>query len=153
MRSPLKLLLITGSLLALSLGASVPATAATTSALGLATTDFACSNGVCEVGPGNVGIAFGSELNGTGGLSGPYVISVISGSLPPGLQLGGSAGTSSPAPPQRPGPTPSPSRSSRRTAAAARRVHSATYLRDPVRGHDLLDVAAAVARAAAGSIR
>jgi hypothetical protein len=80
------------SLLLASLGAAASATAATTSSPSLITSDFACSNGVCEVGPGNVGIAFGSELNGTGGLSGPYVISVISGSLPPGLQLGGVGG-------------------------------------------------------------
>jgi Putative Ig domain len=71
-----------------SLGATASATAATTSNPSLMTQNFACSNGVCEVGPGNVGIAFGAELNGTGGSAGSYTISVISGSLPPGLQLG-----------------------------------------------------------------
>ena len=85
------------SLLLAILGAAGSATAATTSNPSLNTFDFACSNGVCEVGPGNVGVAFGAQLNGTGGpaLVLPdcaYTISVISGSLPPGLQLGGVCG-------------------------------------------------------------
>jgi hypothetical protein len=55
------------------------------------TTNFACSNGVCEVGPGNVGMPFGAGLVGVPTVPStciPYTISVISGSLPPGLQLG-----------------------------------------------------------------
>jgi hypothetical protein len=85
------------SLLLTTLGAAASATAATTSNPSLITSDWACSNGVCEVGPGNVGVAFGAELNGTGGPPTslpdcPYIISVISGSLPPGLQLGGVCG-------------------------------------------------------------
>jgi Putative Ig domain len=86
------------SLLLASLGAAASATAATTTSNpSLITSDFACTNGVCEVGPGNVGIAFGAELNGTGGPPTslpdcPYLLSVISGSLPPGLQLGGVCG-------------------------------------------------------------
>ena len=92
MRSSLKLLLITGSLVALSLSAAVSATAAT-SAPTLVTSNYACSNGTCEVGPGNIGIAFGAALIGTGELpaiSGcTYTMSVTSGSLPPGLQLSG----------------------------------------------------------------
>ena len=92
MRSSLKLLLITGSLVALSLSAAVSATAAT-SAPTLVTSNYACSNGTCEVGPGNIGIAFGAALAGTGELpavSGcTYAMSVTSGSLPPGLQLSG----------------------------------------------------------------
>ena len=95
MRSSLKLLLITGSLVALSLSAAVSATAAT-SAPTLVTSNYACSNGTCEVGPGNIGIAFGTALIGTGvpepAISGcTYAMSVISGSLPPGLQLSGPA--------------------------------------------------------------
>lgn len=85
------------SLLLASLGVAGSAAAATTSAPSLVTVNYACSNGVCEVGPGNVGIAFASELNGTGGPATslpdcPYIISVVSGSLPPGLQLGGVCG-------------------------------------------------------------
>jgi hypothetical protein len=85
------------SLLLASLGAAASATAASTSNPSLITSDFACSNGVCEVGPGNVGVAFGAMLNGTGGPPTslpdcPYILSVISGSLPPGLQLGGVCG-------------------------------------------------------------
>jgi hypothetical protein len=80
-----------------TLGAAASATAASTSNPSLITSDFACSNGVCEIGPGNVGMAFGAELNGTGGPPTslpdcPYILSVISGSLPPGLQLGGVCG-------------------------------------------------------------
>jgi Putative Ig domain len=81
------------SLLLATLGAAGSAAAAATSAPTLVTSNYACSNGTCEVGPGNVGVAFGSELNATGALpvvSGcEYAMSVTSGSLPPGLQLGG----------------------------------------------------------------
>lgn len=93
MRSPLKALLITGSLAAASLGAAVPA-AATASPPTLITTNFACNNGVCEVGPGNVGMAFAAGLAaagqqcGTEGGTTPEVTNVASGSLPPGLQFG-----------------------------------------------------------------
>ena len=94
MRSPLKALLVTGSLVAASLGAAASATAATPSPPTLITTNFACSNGVCEVGPGNVGMPFAAGLDGTGGPTytgpecNPYTMKVISGSLPPGLQFG-----------------------------------------------------------------
>ena len=93
MRSPLKALLITASLVAASLGAATSAAAATAPPT-LITTNFACSNGVCEVGPGNVGMSFAAGLDGTGGPAytgpecNPYTMQVISGSLPPGLQLG-----------------------------------------------------------------
>jgi Putative Ig domain len=91
---PVRVLVMVAALLAAGLGAAVSAAAATTSAPTLITSNYACSNGTCEVGPGNVGIAFGSELNATGALtlavSGcTYAMSVTSGSLPPGLQLGG----------------------------------------------------------------
>jgi hypothetical protein len=81
------------SLFLASLAAAGSATAATTSGPTLVTSNYACSNGVCEVGPGNVGIAFGAALNATGELpaiSGcTYAMSLTSGSLPPGLQLSG----------------------------------------------------------------
>jgi hypothetical protein len=92
MRSPLKALLITGSLVAASLGGAASAAAATAPPT-LITTNFACSNGVCEVGPGNVGMSFATGLDGTGGPAytgpecNPYTMKVISGSLPPGLQF------------------------------------------------------------------
>ena len=95
MRSPLKVLLITASLVAASLGAAASA-AATTAPPTLITTNFACSNGVCEVGPGNVGMPFAAGMYGTGGPTctpgsvcngNNFVMSVVSGSLPPGLQL------------------------------------------------------------------
>jgi hypothetical protein len=85
------------SLLLAGLGAAGSATAATTGGPTLITSNFACSNGVCEIGPGNVGLLFAAALNGTGGPTYygpdcPYTISVVSGSLPPGLQLGGVCG-------------------------------------------------------------
>jgi len=85
------------SLLLAILAAAGSATAATTSTPTLITSNFACSNGVCEVGPGNVGLPFAAGLNGTGGPPTslpdcPYILSVVSGSLPPGLQLGGVCG-------------------------------------------------------------
>jgi len=80
------------ALLLASLGAAGSATAATGGPT-LVTSNYACSNGVCEVGPGNVGVAFGSALGATGELpaiSGcTYAMSLTSGSLPPGLQLSG----------------------------------------------------------------
>lgn len=80
-----------------ALGASASASAAraaTAAAPVIQTSNFACSGGVCEVGPGNVGMSFAAGLIGTGGPTyyGPecnaYVMKVVSGSLPPGLVLG-----------------------------------------------------------------
>jgi hypothetical protein len=95
MRSPLRALLVTGSLVAAGLGGAASAAAATSSPPTLVTTNFACSNGVCEMGPGNVGMSFATGLDaagqqcGTDGGTNPEVIGVTSGSLPPGLQFGG----------------------------------------------------------------
>ena len=96
MRSPLKLLLLTASLVAASLGVAAPAAAATAPPA-MDTSTFTCSNGVCEVGPGNVGMPFGAGLNVFGdGIPqsvaekyyGAYFsMKIISGALPPGLQL------------------------------------------------------------------
>ena len=97
MRGLIKALVITGSMLLTALGAFAPASAATTTTPappGMDTSNFACSSGVCEVGPGNVGMSFAAGLNGTGGPTyygpecNPYVMKVVSGSLPPGLQFG-----------------------------------------------------------------
>jgi hypothetical protein len=95
MRSPLKALLVTGSLVVASLGGAASAAAATPSPPTLITSNFACSNGVCEIGPGNVGMPFAMGLLtagqqcGTEGGTIPEVTKVASGSLPPGLQFGG----------------------------------------------------------------
>jgi hypothetical protein len=60
------------------------------------TSNFACASSACEVGPGNVGERFAAALNVTGdGVTqaveayyGDYfIMKIISGSLPPGLQL------------------------------------------------------------------
>ena len=53
----------------------------------LDTSHFACSNGVREIGPGNVGMSFAAGLYATAPNSPTFLITVISGSLPPGLQL------------------------------------------------------------------
>lgn len=119
MRSSLKALLISGSLVAAILGVAVPAAAATAApavahpkpspspsptpspspppgevAPTLSTSNFVCSNGACEMGPGNVGMAFATGLDafgqqcGTEGETVPRVMGVASGTLPPGLQFG-----------------------------------------------------------------
>jgi hypothetical protein len=93
MRLPFKILMITGALIMAALGAAAPAVAATAPPT-LITSNFACSNGVCQVGPGNVGVSFAAGVDATGGpaYSGPecnpYIMKVVSGSLPPGLQFG-----------------------------------------------------------------
>ncbi|HXZ71647.1 MAG TPA: putative Ig domain-containing protein, partial [Streptosporangiaceae bacterium] len=63
---------------------SSPSTAAAPT---LDTSHFACSNGVCEIGPGNVGTSFAAGLYATAPNSPTFLITVVSGSLPPGLQL------------------------------------------------------------------
>ena len=87
MRSLLKALLVTVALVAASLGGAASATAATSSPPTLDTSHFACSNGVCEMGPGNVGMSFAAGLYATAPNSPTFLITVVSGSLPPGLQL------------------------------------------------------------------
>ncbi|HTT51592.1 MAG TPA: hypothetical protein VMH35_09350 [Streptosporangiaceae bacterium] len=79
------------------LTAAIGSTAAASAALALPamdTSNFAGSGSVCQVGPGNVGVAFAAGLNVTGdGVSGKFAgddftMKIISGSLLPGLQLG-----------------------------------------------------------------
>ena len=97
MRLQFKILILTGALIAAGLGAAAPAAAATAPNT-MDTSTFACSNGVCEVGPGNVGTPFAAGLNikvpGSNYTSAVeryygdyYRMTIISGSLPPGLQL------------------------------------------------------------------
>jgi hypothetical protein len=96
MRPQFKILMITGALITATLGAAAPAAAAATAPPAMDTSTFACSNGVCEVGPGNVGMPFAAGLNVIGdgvvksveryyGYS--FKMTIISGALPPGLQL------------------------------------------------------------------
>jgi hypothetical protein len=96
MRSQFKILMITAALVTAGLGAAAPAAAATAPPT-MDTSGFACNNGVCEVGPGNVGTPFAAGLNVK--IPGNYTpaveryygddftMKIISGSLPPGLQL------------------------------------------------------------------
>jgi len=96
MRLQLKILMITGTLVTAGLGAAAPAAAATAPPT-MDTSAFACSGSVCEVGPGNVGKPFAAGLNvktsptsilaGEREAGGEYTMKIISGSLPPGLQL------------------------------------------------------------------
>jgi hypothetical protein len=68
--------------------------AAATTAPGIVTSNFSCTNAICAIGPGDVGMSFAAGLIGTGGppYYGPecnaYLMTVVSGSPPPGLQLG-----------------------------------------------------------------
>jgi hypothetical protein len=93
MRLQFKILILTGALIAAGLGAAAPAAAATAPNT-MDTSTFACSNGVCEVGPGNVGTPFAAGLNikVPGSNYTPaveryygdyYRMTIISGSLPP----------------------------------------------------------------------
>jgi hypothetical protein len=67
---------------------------ATTSPPAIQTSNFVCSNGTCAIGPGGVGMPFAAGLIGTGGPPyygpecNPYIMSLVGGSLPPGLRLG-----------------------------------------------------------------
>lgn len=88
-----------GAVLTTAIGLSAllptaPSAGATASAPSIITTNFVCNNGVCAIGPGDVGMPFAAGLIGTGGppYSGPecnpYIMTLAGGSLPPGLQLG-----------------------------------------------------------------
>jgi hypothetical protein len=72
---------------------SVVAAGATTAPPSFQTGNFVCSNGTCAIGPGDVGMPFAAGFLGTGGppYNGPecnaYVMSVVSGHLPPGVEL------------------------------------------------------------------
>jgi hypothetical protein len=69
-------------------------TTASPAAPAIQTSNFVCNSGVCAIGPGDVGLAFAAGLIGTGGpaYSGPecnpYLMTIVSGNLPRGLQLG-----------------------------------------------------------------
>lgn len=94
MRMPVKILMITGTLIGAALGGTAPATAVPAPPPTLITSNFACGNGACEIGPGNVGTPFAAGLEGTGGPAyygpecNPFTMKVISGSVPPGLKFG-----------------------------------------------------------------
>ena len=52
------------------------------------TAGFACSNGVCTLGPGNVGTFFNEYVTSSGGQGPtPYTWKLVAGSLPAGLSL------------------------------------------------------------------
>jgi hypothetical protein len=74
--------------------AATTTTTTTPSPPQIITSNFVCSNGVCAIGPGDNGMAFAAGMIGTGGPPyagpecNPYLMSVVGGSLPPGLQLG-----------------------------------------------------------------
>lgn len=94
MRRHRKTLILAGAVLTASLaglGASAGAAAAASTPVIIQTADyFACnSNGVCSPGPGDVGVAYEADIFPDGGANetGPWTVSLASGSLPPGLQL------------------------------------------------------------------
>src|SRR5664280_416361 len=94
MRRSVKALVLSGTLMTAGLLSGALPAFATTAAPTLITSNFACSGSSCEVGPGNVSMLFAAGLDGTGGPTyygpecNPYIMTVVSGSLPPGLQFG-----------------------------------------------------------------
>src|SRR5450759_4958271 len=94
MRRSIKALVLSGALMMAGLLSGASPASATTAAPTLIRSNFACSGSICEVGPGNVGILFAAGLDGTGGPTyygpecNPYIMTVVSGSLPPGLHFG-----------------------------------------------------------------
>lgn len=94
MRRSVKALVLSSTLMMAGLLSGASPASAATAAPTLITSNFACSGSICEVGPGNVGMLFAAGLDGTGGPTyygpecNPYIMTVVSGSLPPGLQFG-----------------------------------------------------------------
>jgi hypothetical protein len=67
MPGPIRALVMTGAMLTAAVAALAGAAAAATASPTLITSNFACGNSVCEVGPGNFGVPFAAGLIGTGG--------------------------------------------------------------------------------------
>ena len=67
---------------------TTPPATSTLQPLTVITAGYSCTNGVCELGPGNVGTAVGTFVTSSGG-SGPtpYTWKLVAGSLPSGLSL------------------------------------------------------------------
>jgi hypothetical protein len=86
MRKMLTSALVAGSLLAL---ASLPAQAhAQTEPLSISTVGLTCTNGVCDLGTGNVGTFLNLAISATGGAGPtPFQWKVVSGKLPAGLTM------------------------------------------------------------------
>ena len=79
----------TGAQPTLTLQASTtPPATATPQPLTVITAGFSCTNGVCTLGPGNVGTFFNEYVTSSGG-SGPtpYTWKLVAGSLPSGLSM------------------------------------------------------------------
>src|SRR5689334_617260 len=79
----------TGPQPTLTLQASTtPAASATPQPLTVITAGFDCTNGVCELGPGNVGTFFNGYVTSAGGQGPtPYTWRLVFGSLPSGFSL------------------------------------------------------------------
>jgi hypothetical protein len=87
MRTWLKVFLLSGALLAPSLAQTAAASAAS-QPLTIDTGGYTCTNGVCDLGSGNVGSFFAGVVTSVGGTGPtPYTWSVVSGSLPADMLL------------------------------------------------------------------
>ena len=83
MRKWLKVFLLSGALLAPSLAQTAAASAAS-QPLTIDTGGYTCTNGVCDLGSGNVGSFFAGVVTSFGGTGPtPYTWSVVSGAFPP----------------------------------------------------------------------
>ena len=67
---------------------TTPPPSATPQPLTVITGGFSCTNGVCELGPGNVGAFFNEYVTSSGGQGPtPYTWKIVAGSLPSGLSI------------------------------------------------------------------
>jgi Putative Ig domain len=67
---------------------TTPPASATPQPLTVITAGFSCTNGVCTLGPGNVGTFFNEYVTSSGGQGPtPYTWKLVSGSLPSGLSI------------------------------------------------------------------
>jgi hypothetical protein len=87
MTARFKALVMAGALLALGLTQTGPASAAS-QPLTIDTGSYICTNGVCDMGSGNVGAFFAGVATSFGGVGPtPYTWSIASGSLPADMLL------------------------------------------------------------------
>ncbi len=85
MRQQVFTTLVVVSLLLVVLG--LPRQVSAQGSLTINTTGLTCTNGVCELGTGNVGTFLNLSISASGGSGTPFMWKVVSGKLPAGLKM------------------------------------------------------------------